>query len=94
MTTIDDFCKSNGILPDFIKMDIEGSELDALKGAKNILIKKRPKLAICLYHKNQDMWEIPLYLKEIVPDYNFYCKKSHPIHEFILFATIDNDSKN
>lgn len=91
MTTIDDFCKSNGILPDFIKMDIEGSELDALKGARNTLIQKRPKLAICLYHKNQDMWEIPLYLKEVVPEYNFYCKKSHPFYEFILFATIDNN---
>lgn len=94
MITLDDFCKEKNILPDFIKMDIEGSELDALKGAKQTLIKKRPKLAICLYHKYQDMLEIPLYLKEIVPDYNFYCKKSHPIYEFILFAKVKDNKKD
>ncbi len=55
----------------FIKMDIEGAELRALKGAQRILKEQKPKLAICLYHKVQDFWEIPSYLKEIVPEYRF-----------------------
>jgi FkbM family methyltransferase len=57
---------------DFVKMDIEGSELTALRGAARTLVKFRPKLAISLYHKPQDFFEIPLYLKELLPDYEFY----------------------
>jgi hypothetical protein len=55
-------------------MDIEGSELEALKGAKGILTKYKPKLAICLYHKTNDFVEIPLFLKEIVPDYKLHVR--------------------
>jgi FkbM family methyltransferase len=61
-------------IPTFIKMDIEGSELEALKGAKEILTKYKPKLAICLYHKSSDFVEIPLFLKETVPDYKLHIR--------------------
>lgn len=52
-----------------IKMDIEGAEQNALKGAENIIKKQKPKMAICLYHRLDDFWKIPLYLKKIVPQY-------------------------
>lgn len=85
-TTIDQICREMHIQPDFIKMDIEGAELDAIAGARDTLIKYQPKLAICIYHKWSHRWEIPLLLHEILPHYKFYLKKSHPTAETILFG--------
>jgi FkbM family methyltransferase len=58
----------------FIKMDIEGAELKALKGAADIIRKNRPKLAISVYHKQSDMIDIPLFLKSVIPDYRLYIR--------------------
>jgi len=58
----------------FIKMDIEGAELNALKGAENTIKSKAPKLAVCIYHQLNDFWEIPIYLKTIMPDYEFFVR--------------------
>ncbi len=54
----------------FIKMDIEGSEMRALKGAEKLIKCQRPKLAICIYHSVDDFLNIPLYIKYLNPDYN------------------------
>jgi len=71
----------------FIKMDIEGSELEALKGAEKSIIKWRPRLAISIYHKPEDILEIPAYLLGLVPDYNFYIRHySSGLHETVLYA--------
>lgn len=53
----------------FIKMDIEGAEQNALEGAKQIIQKQTPKLAICIYHSLEDLWEVPLQIKRMVPEY-------------------------
>lgn len=68
---LDDFCEENNIYPDLIKMDIEGAELPALKGAIKTIKQHRPQLAISIYHSNKDFVEIPVYLKENLENYTF-----------------------
>ena len=58
----------------FIKMDIEGAELDALKGAENIIKKYSPVLAICVYHKPEDYLEILNYIRSINSGYKYYLR--------------------
>lgn len=58
----------------FIKMDVEGAELESLKGAEKTICRDRPKLAVCIYHKREDMVEIPLFIKKLVPDYKLYVR--------------------
>lgn len=58
----------------FIKMDIEGAEREALVGAEKIIKEQKPKLAISIYHKREDIWEIPGLILEMNPDYKFYIR--------------------
>ena len=61
----------------FIKMDIEGAELKALDGARQTITKYRPKLYVCAYHRNEDMFTLPLKIKELCSDYKIYYRH-HP----------------
>ncbi len=61
----------------FIKMDIEGAELEALRGAIDTIERNRPRLAICIYHSNEDMLCIPEWCFEHCKDYLFYIRHHH-----------------
>lgn len=70
-----------------IKMDIEGAEIRALKGAAEIIKRDTPILAICVYHKNDDFITIPKLIKKIVPDYKFYLRHHNVAGtETVLYA--------
>ena len=71
-TSIDVYVKENQ-LPrvDFIKMDIEGAELDALHGAALTIARWKPRMAICAYHKPEDFWVLQQYIQSLRPDYEF-----------------------
>jgi len=73
----------------FIKMDIEGAELNALKGAEKTILRDKPKLAISIYHSNEDMIDIAEYIYSIAPEYNFYVRHHMPFPycvETVLYA--------
>ncbi|MDD3225241.1 MAG: FkbM family methyltransferase [Clostridium sp.] len=59
----------------FLKMDIEGEEINALKGAKNHILNDKPKLAICVYHIISDLWEIPKLIYSIDQTYRLYLRQ-------------------
>lgn len=73
----------------FIKMDVEGEELRALEGAQGLIKAHKPKLAISIYHKVEDLWEIPLFIKQLVPEYKLYVRHHNSIlNEFVLYAVV------
>lgn len=71
----------------FIKMDIEGAEYEALKGAEKLIRKYKPKLAVSIYHKPEDIWELPGLVLSFCPEYTFYLRHySLSSEETVLYA--------
>ncbi|HBF34678.1 TPA: hypothetical protein DDW35_08940 [Candidatus Sumerlaeota bacterium] len=87
---IDDFVREQGLeRVNFIKMDIEGAELQALEGAIETIRRFRPKMALCLYHKPEDFYTIPLWLHNLNLGYRFSVDHN-TIHaeETVLYAQV------
>lgn len=86
-TTIDSVL--NGNRATFLKFDVEGAELASLKGAEQTIKTYKPRLAISIYHKPEDIVEIPIYLKECVSEYKFVIRHySSDEWETILYAYV------
>lgn len=60
---------------DFLKLDIEGAEASALNGAKRLIERSRPVIAASLYHRQNDIWELPLLLKSLTVDYDIFVRQ-------------------
>lgn len=76
--------------PNFIKMDIEGAEIQAVQGAKDIIRNNLPTLALCVYHRPSDLWEIPLAIHRLVPRYRLYLRcHGHLNTGLILYCVRD-----
>lgn len=72
----------------FIKMDIEGSELEALKGAQQTIKNFKPKLAICIYHKKEDLITIPQYILSLNKNYKLYLRNRQGVGEDTVIYAI------
>jgi FkbM family methyltransferase len=86
--SIDHFVESRALQQvSLIKMDIEGAETEALKGAEQTIRRFRPQLAISVYHQDTDLVEIPKWIDSLKLDYRFYLDH-FTIHreETVLFA--------
>lgn len=72
--------------PSFIKMDIEGAELDAIAGARETIRRAKPSMAICVYHRPSDFWNIPRAVLDLVPDYRVYLRHyTESIYETVMY---------
>lgn len=85
---IDDYVFDNELKSvDFIKMDIEGAEQKALKGAARTMSEFKPKLAISVYHMPTDLYGIPEIILQANPNYRFYLRHyTTGLFETILYA--------
>ncbi|MDR1397707.1 MAG: FkbM family methyltransferase [Desulfarculales bacterium] len=83
---LDDLLKS--VRFTLLKMDIEGSELAALRGAEEVIKNNDPVLCICLYHREADIIDIPAWIRDRFPRYSLYLRKhaNRYASELVLYA--------
>ena len=84
---LDDLCSDEVVT--MVKMDVEGHEPKVISGMSNILKKSKPKLAVCIYHRPDHLWELPLLIARINPSYkkNFFIRHHHKeLFETVLYC--------
>ncbi len=74
--SIDEICRDKDI--GCIKLDIEGAEFPAIRGAAQTIARCRPILLICVYHRPEDLFEMPLWLQQNFPFYRFRIRDTEP----------------
>lgn len=78
----------------FIKLDVEGSELSVLNGAEKTILCNKPKLAVCAYHRLEDIIEIPSKIKSINEKYKIYFRQhlGNMTRDLLVYAFVDENS--
>ncbi len=86
MVTLDDILA--GKPSTFIKMDIEGAELEALQGAAAHVRAHHPLLAVSAYHRHDHLWKIPLLIRSLSPEYRFHLRRHNPeiVDDLVVYA--------
>jgi FkbM family methyltransferase len=88
VTSVDDYVREK---VSFLKLDIEGAELEALKGSRNTIMQDSPILAICIYHKPSDYIDIYELIKSLNPTYKFFIRHHEDFYaETVLYAIPDD----
>lgn len=78
----------DGRKPDYIKIDVEGAERQAIEGCRDSITRYVPALRIALYHRSADLFELPLLIHELQPSYRLYLRRtpSFPAWDLDLVA--------
>nr|WP_158810755.1 FkbM family methyltransferase [Beijerinckia sp. L45] len=76
-----------GVRPTYIKLDIEGFEAEALRGAQKTIALCKPSLAVCIYHKPEDLWTLPELVMDLCPESDLYMRQhGHNGFDTVLYA--------
>lgn len=86
--TLDEYCETNHIdMIDFVCCDIEGAEINFLRGAQKTIVNCRPQMAISIYHSKKQFLEVPLFLNDLLTNYTFKLGHySDNLNETALYA--------
>ncbi|MBQ7922940.1 MAG: FkbM family methyltransferase [Clostridia bacterium] len=78
---------SDDVPVDLIKLDVEGAERNALYGGKTTICTQAPSMMVSLYHRTEDLWELPLLLHEWLPDHTLHLRRPDcvPFWDLTLF---------
>lgn len=77
MRSLDSVVAGNRV--SLIKIDVEGSDKNALIGCRETIAKYKPKMIVSLYHRTEDIFDLPLYIKSVNPDYSLYLRQQRCI---------------
>jgi hypothetical protein len=72
--------------PTFIKMDIEGAEIAAIEGGRKVISTHAPVMAVCVYHEQAHLWDIPLALADLLPDAVFALRAHNRSYDVVCYA--------
>ena len=89
--TLDDILAD--VNPSYVKLDVEGAERDALAGGRHILRHGSSLWAVCVYHRQNDLWQLPLLLRAGLPEkgHGFFLRKhGGEIFDTVLYAVPGN----
>jgi FkbM family methyltransferase len=87
IATPDSYMQFSG-KPLLIKFDVEGAEREAIDGSKNAILNNLTELCVSLYHRSEDIFELPLLIHKLLPDHELYIEKTPyiPAWEINLYA--------
>lgn len=75
-----------GVQVDYLKLDIEGAEPEAVDGAARLISEQRPVMAICVYHDQSHFWRIPEKVLALRSDYQVYLRHySEGVYETVMY---------
>lgn len=79
----------DGRTVDYIKYDVEGSEYEAIIGSEKTIKQYSPRLLVSLYHRSADIFDLPMMIKNMNPEYSFYLRRFRyiPAWDINLYAT-------
>jgi len=84
----------NGATVDYIKYDVQGAEREAILGSKKTIGQCFPALMVSLYHRNEDLFDLPLLVHDLFPSYNRYYlrrKRGIPAWDLNLYIRKENE---
>lgn len=83
--SLDSYLKGSPVT--LIKADVEGMEMDLLRGAQKTIRRYKPKMALCVYHYPSDLFEVAEFIRSLVPEYKFCLRQHAPIFgDFVLYC--------